>query len=106
MKLKDIFEAFFLALGLFTFLVVLHAVVAAPFWISVIIAAVLWLIYVILVIRDNSRMNRPYFWIRDGRQRWRAIDLKGDLIPLEKTPSNPPITKGSSQAIFDQEDHK
>lgn len=79
--------------------------VTVAVWIAIIVGAILWVCYFLLLIREQVRevnaKDNPVIWAitedRNGVQRWSAMDGSGRTRPLE----NPPR---ETQSVFDQEE--
>jgi hypothetical protein len=102
MKLKDMLLNILIGFGVFSFIVLVGALEVVPFWVGLIVALLLWLTYILIVVRDNVRESRiqPVMWVKVAGH-WRTIDKYGQLVPMEKTPS-PPF----NDKLYDQEEDK
>lgn len=81
MTWKNVFLNLLIGLGLVGFIIGVAALEVIPFWVAIIIAAVLWIIFIVLELRDQEREKR-YPVLR--------------YQPSQKTPK-------TTQTIYDQE---
>ena len=82
MSIRDLFLNLLIGIGFVGFVVAVSALETIPFWVAVIVAALLWLVYIVLVIRDHAR------------------DIK---YPILRYRPAPVATRPEPQPIFDQD---
>lgn len=86
MSIRDMLLNSLIAIGLAFMIVFVAAADSLPMWLPVIAATIIWVVYVILVIRDHQR------------------DIKYPLVRYR--PTNPPIRtiKPPQTAVYDQKE--
>jgi membrane protein implicated in regulation of membrane protease activity len=93
MKAKDALVGFLFWLGILAFVFFVASADSLPMWVLLILAAIAWVAYILIVIRDYQRAKRraekPQFYVRGPG---------GRLVPLDSLPS--------PQDLYDQEADK
>ena len=80
MTIRDLCLNVLIFLGVVGFIFVALALESAPIWVALIVAAIVWAIYIVLVVRDHQR------------------DIRYPLVRIKETPR-----PRSNQTIYDQE---
>lgn len=105
-KPKDILEALFYAFLVFILVFLAGFLETAPLgismWVAAILGAMLWAVWLGLVIRERIEENKPLvtdplLWISDG-EKWVAMDGSGKTKPFATR------RERREETLFDQED--
>jgi hypothetical protein len=89
MTIRDLLLNFLIGLGVASFVMFASILESIPLWIIVILAAILWAFYVVLVIRDHSRdLKYPIVRYRPQHERTARVSKAPQTVPYNQEEAN------------------
>ena len=90
-KIKDIVEFILFGFGMVALILLAGILESSPLgisvWIAVVLGALLWILWLVLTLKDNKAANaplvtEPLLWVSDG-EKWVAMDGSGRTKPFQ-----------------------
>lgn len=88
MSVRDFLLNLLIAFGIASFVIVVAAMDSLPMWVLGVLAFLVWVIYIVIVVRDHQR------------------DIKFPLIRYRPNEPQDRVIKAPQTAIYDQEEDK